>query len=174
MQSWFKLLCVHFSVSGRASFFYKPTEPNKTALTSGDEAKRELLELLKSEQVALIYHCHNHYCCPVGFEMEPTRRDEIFARNASNKEEIKNETDDKASFIEWILIADTSRKHAAMSCVKWSDIDRDLNCKDLEYLDIRCLHKGIQIKSGNAVINQKKPEINVHCILKFEKTPIAE
>ena len=190
---WFDKLNGHFSVEGRSSFFYKPVGTNKTLGVSGEIARDRLLEQLTLKNTAFIYHCHNHYCCPVGYEREPVDKTNIYNEqsSASNQE-----------FVEWIFIADTSRKYGNFHCVKWSDIDADLNTKSPVFLNIRDLDKGMQVRCGNEPLaesnnNDKdesqgplseneddeaiekmnnydelrkcfKKDRNLHCLIKFE------
>ena len=55
----------------RASFLYKPQGRNTTSdVTSGD-ALQQLKTGLQSPLCTYIYHCQNHYFCPIGFEDVP-------------------------------------------------------------------------------------------------------
>ncbi len=49
-----------------------------------EEMVKKLKFTLKSEKIALIYHCYNHYICPVGYEESPINPEDIFKK----KEEI--------------------------------------------------------------------------------------
>jgi len=147
---WFHFLNKKFGVFGYASFFYKPVGKEKTSI-SESEAKESFKTLLKSKNNAFIYHCHNHYCCPIGFELEPVEPSQIFEAN-------------QTEFVEWILVADTSKKYPCFHCVKWEDMNKDLNMKYPEYLNIRQLDKGVQMLDKN-----KKAGGNIHCLMIFKK-----
>ncbi len=155
LMNWFNKLNAHFGLFGKASFFYKPVGSNKTFGLIGNMAKQRLQTLLKTKDSAFIYHCYNHYCCPIGYEREPISADNIYYNNS---------LDENQEFLDWIIIADTSRKYQQFHCVKWEDIERDLNCKSPEYLNIRHLERGVQQNSYS-----KKAEKNLHCLMLFKK-----
>lgn len=144
---------------GRPSFFYKPVEPNRTFGVTSQLALERLRTLLKSKNHAFIYHCYNHYFCPVGFEREPPSQEHIYFYNnkpiSNNNQQadstttttntsIASTTSDPDQFIEWILIAETSRKYPAFHCFKWDDIERDLSSRSPDYVNIRKLERGVQ------------------------------
>jgi len=158
---WFEKLNTHFSVNGNASIFYKPVGKNRTFGMTSQIANQRIENLLHSKNVAFIYHCYNHYCCPVGYEHEPTDCTQIFDKS-SNIE--------KSEFVNWILIADTSRKYPNFHCVKWEDIDKDLNTKSPEFINIRHLDRGLQIRECKQKTSESKLGGNLHCIIKFEKS----
>ena len=122
---------------------------------NGKLAKERLQILLKSNTNAFIYHCYNHYCCPIGFEREPLNQNNIY-----DNEKNQNDDDD-SNFIDWIFLADTSKKYSNFHCVKWEDIDKDLNSKSPEYINIRQLDKGVFTKNT-------QPDRNLHCLIRFE------
>lgn len=68
---WFRQLCDHFRVHGEAYFLYKPKGKSRTFGLSGDEALRQLKKGLHNPQMAFIYHCYNHYFCPIGYDDSP-------------------------------------------------------------------------------------------------------
>jgi hypothetical protein len=138
---------------------------------NGETAKEKLLEQLRSKQCTFIYHCYNHYCCPIGYEQEPIDREKIFNQNSGKTS--------NSDFIDWILIAHTSRKYPSIHCVKWSDIETDLNSKSPQFLNIRHLDRGVQsrISSAESTTNlnhhsdnsgRSSSDKNLHCIIKFE------
>lgn len=126
-------------------------------VTSGMALER-LRTLLKSKNHAFIYHCYNHYFCPVGFEREPSSQERIYNHNYTYSNTTSTTTTttttsitntstiptDPDLFIEWILVAETSRKYPAFHCFKWDDIDRDLCSRSPEYVNIRKLERGVQ------------------------------
>lgn len=71
------MLNKHFAVIGSSNFFYKPVGKDKTSITES-EAKESFKTLLRTKNHAFIYHCHNHYCCPIGYESEPMEPSENF------------------------------------------------------------------------------------------------
>lgn len=182
LMKWFNTLNAHFKVNGRASFFYKPVEPNRTIGMTSRLAVDRLKNLLKSKNHAFIYHCYNHYCCPMGFELEPQNRETIYSSSSSSK------NDDE--FIEWLLIAETSRKYPTFHSIKWDDIDRDLSTRSPDFINIRKLDKGVQTRaskpttssttettaetSNNTETTEDKPPRvrkdgrNLHCFIMFQ------
>ena len=68
---WFKQLCHHRDVVGKAYYFYKPVGKGKTFGLKPEQALAGLKEGLRDRHTAFIYHCWNHYFCPVGFEEVP-------------------------------------------------------------------------------------------------------
>jgi hypothetical protein len=159
---WFKILNKHFSVEGKASMFYKPVGTCKTVGFNGKMAKEKLQNLLQSDDHAFIYHCYNHYFCPIGFECEPNDAKKIYASNLNDND-----------LITTILIADTSKKYQSIHCVKWADIEKDLNTKSPEYFNIRQPELGYQIKKlKNKDLNPDN-ERNLHCIIQFKRLDIS-
>ena len=68
---WFKQLCSARGVSGKAYYFYKPVGRGRTFGMKSEQALAGLKEGLCDPHTAFIYHCWNHYFCPVGFEEVP-------------------------------------------------------------------------------------------------------
>ena len=48
-------------------------------------AHAKLVEGLRSETKAYIYHCWNHYFCPIGFELTPVNAMDAYARPISDE-----------------------------------------------------------------------------------------
>ena len=71
MYRWFRKLCIYFGVKGRCSYFYKPHGTGKTVGISQESALESLQQGLRNSNCAFIYHCNNHYMCPVGYEVVP-------------------------------------------------------------------------------------------------------
>lgn len=136
--------------------FYKPLGSCKTVGIDGITAKENLESLLHSDDHAFIYHCYNHYCCPIGYEKEPLDQKKIFHSDAT-----------KTEYCDLILVADTSRKYESIHCFKWEDIEKDLNMKGAEYLNIRRPDLGVQLKKKSS--NTNNNERNLHCIIQFKR-----
>uniref|UniRef100_A0A673CL81 Basic, immunoglobulin-like variable motif containing n=1 Tax=Sphaeramia orbicularis TaxID=375764 RepID=A0A673CL81_9TELE len=115
-------------------------------------ALMKLTQGLKDETMAYIYHCQNHYFCPVGFEATPLKAAKAY-RGPLPPNEMEY----------WILIGEPSRKHPAIHCKKWLDIVTDLNTQNPDYLDIRHTDRGIQRRKT------KKVGGNLHCIMAFQR-----
>lgn len=57
-------------MKGSASIYYKGCGKAKTNINA-NEALDGLIKGLRSENQAFIYHCYNHYFCPIGFDLTP-------------------------------------------------------------------------------------------------------
>ncbi|XP_039984191.1 basic immunoglobulin-like variable motif-containing protein isoform X2 [Xiphias gladius] len=152
LMRWFRQINDNFRVRGCSYILYKPHGKHKTAGETAEGALMKLTQGLKDESMAYIYHCQNHYFCPVGFEATPLK-----AAKAYRGPLPTNETE------HWILIGEPSRKHPAIHCKKWLDIVTDLNTQNPEYLDIRHTERGIQRRKT------KKVGGNLHCIMAFQR-----
>nr|XP_023408958.1 basic immunoglobulin-like variable motif-containing protein isoform X2 [Loxodonta africana] len=138
---WFRQINDHFHVKGCSYVLYKPHGKNKTAGETASGALSKLTHGLKDESLAYIYHCQNHYFCPIGFEATPVKANKAFSRGPLSTHEVEY----------WILIGESSRKHPAIHCKKWADIVTDLNTQNPEYLDIRHLERGLQYRKTKKV-----------------------
>ncbi|XP_077573077.1 basic immunoglobulin-like variable motif-containing protein isoform X1 [Stigmatopora nigra] len=152
LMRWFRQINDHFRVRGCSYILYKPHGKHKTAGETAEGALAKLTLGLQDESMAYVYHCQNHYCCPLGFEATPLKAVKAYRGPLPS-----NEMD------HWILIGEPSRKHAAIHCKKWMDIVTDLNTQNPEYLDIRHTEKGIQRRTT------KKVGGNLHCIMAFQR-----
>ncbi|KAG2456596.1 BIVM protein, partial [Polypterus senegalus] len=70
---WFRQINDNFRVRGCSYILYKPHGKNKTAGETAEGALMKLTQGLKDDSMAFIYHCQNHYFCPVGFEATPLK-----------------------------------------------------------------------------------------------------
>uniref|UniRef100_A0AAY5F2A8 Basic immunoglobulin-like variable motif-containing protein n=1 Tax=Electrophorus electricus TaxID=8005 RepID=A0AAY5F2A8_ELEEL len=152
LMRWFRQINDHFRVRGCSYILYKPHGKHKTAGETAEGALLKLTQGLRDESMAYIYHCQNHYFCPVGFEATPLK-----AAKAYRAPLPLNEME------HWILIGEPSRKHPAIHCKKWADIVTDLNTQNPEYLDIRHTERGIQFRKT------KKVGGNLHCLMAFQR-----
>lgn len=50
---------------------YKPRGARKTVGISSEKALLRLKEGLKRSDCSFVYHCANHYFCPIGYEETP-------------------------------------------------------------------------------------------------------
>ncbi|KAM7410494.1 hypothetical protein PAMA_001776 [Pampus argenteus] len=152
LMRWFRQINDNFRVRGCSYILYKPHGKHKTAGETAEGALMKLTQGLKDESMAYIYHCQNHYFCPVGFEATPLKASKAY-RGPLPTNEMEY----------WILIGEPSRKHPAIHCKKWLDIVTDLNTQNPEYLDIRHTERGIQRRKT------KKVGGNLHCIMAFQR-----
>lgn len=150
---WFRQINDHFHVKGCSYVLYKPHGKNKTAGETAPGALSKLTQGLKDESLAYIYHCQNHYFCPIGFEATPVKANKAFSKGPLSPQEVEY----------WILIGESSRKHPAIHCKRWADIVTDLNTQNPEFLDIRHLERGLQFRKT------KKVGGNLHCIIAFQR-----
>ena len=60
-------------MSGKAYYFYKPVGKAKTFGVKPEHALASLKEGLQDPHTAFIYHCWNHYFCPIGYEEVPRK-----------------------------------------------------------------------------------------------------
>ncbi|XP_077014750.1 basic immunoglobulin-like variable motif-containing protein isoform X3 [Tamandua tetradactyla] len=78
LMRWFRQINDHFHVKGCSYVLYKPHGKNKTAGETAAGALSKLTHGLKDESLAYIYHCQNHYFCPIGFEATPIKANKAF------------------------------------------------------------------------------------------------
>ncbi|XP_040040536.2 basic immunoglobulin-like variable motif-containing protein isoform X1 [Gasterosteus aculeatus] len=152
LMRWFRQINDNFRVRGCSYILYKPHGRHKTAGETAEGALMKLTQGLKDESMAYIYHCQNHYFCPVGFEATPLKAAKAYRGTLPT-----NDTE------HWILIGEPSRKHPAIHCKRWLDVVTDLNTQNPEYLDIRHTERGIQRRKT------KKVGGNLHCIMAFQR-----
>ncbi|OWF54608.1 uncharacterized protein LOC110443012 [Mizuhopecten yessoensis] len=152
LMTWFKKLNDHFKVRGQSYFTYKPHGKDKTFGMTSDMALQAIKKGLQDPNTSYIYHCQNHYFCPIGFEDTPLKAEEAYSGPLA-QEDVETH----------ILIGDCAIKHPSIHCKKWEDISIDLNCVNPEYLNIRRLQEGLQKRKA------KKPGGNLHCIMAFRK-----
>ncbi len=79
---WFEQLNKHYGVRGRSYYLYKPCGNNRTLGRSSDEALQLLKKGLQDETKTFIYHCWNHYFCPIGYEDVPLKAADAYRYGA--------------------------------------------------------------------------------------------
>uniref|UniRef100_A0A8C4R1S6 Basic, immunoglobulin-like variable motif containing n=1 Tax=Eptatretus burgeri TaxID=7764 RepID=A0A8C4R1S6_EPTBU len=102
---WFRQIGDYFNVRGSSYFLYKPHGRNRTPGETAESARGKLMAGLREDSYAFVYHCQNHYFCPIGYEETPYRATSAY-RGLRHCEE--------SEF--WILIGDPSQKHPAIHC----------------------------------------------------------
>jgi len=156
--NWFwKLNKIH-NVRGRGTIMWKLHGSNITAGITPEEALSKLKSGLKDKTKSYIYHCYNHFMCPIGFESTPSKAHLAY----SNMNEI-------AEFDEWIIIGEISKTSPVFHVRKWSEISLDINCQFPEYFNIRKNNLGIEIKTGKAFKDGKYAGGNLHCLMEFSR-----
>ncbi|XP_070538148.1 basic immunoglobulin-like variable motif-containing protein [Ptychodera flava] len=153
LMRWFTQLNEFYKVRGRSYYLYKPHGKGRTMGRTSEEALRLLKAGLRDPNITYIYHCQNHYFCPIGFESVPTKAIDAYSENLAD-DEVES----------WILIGDTSRRHPGIQCVRWEDIVKDLNLQSPDYVNIRKVHLGQQKRKT------KKVGGNLHCIMAYQKS----
>ncbi|KAF4795176.1 DNA repair protein complementing XP-G cells [Turdus rufiventris] len=164
LMRWFRQINDHFHIKGCSYVLYKPHGKNKTAGETAAGALAKLTRGLKDESMAYIYHCQNHYFCPIGFEATPVKASKAYRLLDLDSGDLgpvpSSTTDFQCDFrgrvlqqeVEyWILIGEPSRKHPTIHCKRWTDIVTDLNTQNPEYLDIRHLERGLQHRKTKKV-----------------------
>ena len=111
---------------------YKAHGKNVTAIDEA-VAHDNLVEGLQSHKKAYLYHCQNHYMCPIGFEHTPIQPHDAYAMNRKIGQ----------LFETWIIIGEISQKYPPFHVCKWADIVKDITCVFPYYYDIRETKLGI-------------------------------
>ncbi|KAG8137596.1 hypothetical protein E2320_004839 [Naja naja] len=104
---WFRQINDYFHVKGCSYFLYKPHGKYKTAGETASGALTKLTQGLRDESMAYIYHCQNHYFCPIGFEATPIKPSKAY-KGCLLQQDVEH----------WILIGEPSRKHPTIHCKK--------------------------------------------------------
>ncbi len=125
--------------------------------SNGAQALLALKRDLRKDDFAMIYHCYNHYFCPVGFESSPVLAHEAYAVD------VKGESDHT------LLVGDSSKKLRSVQAIAWEDVVKDLTLKNPRYFDVRKPHEGIQCKEGKP--RGQGGETNCHCLMYFRRLP---
>lgn len=75
---WFYSLCDHFGVHGQAYYFFKLHGKGRTAGVKPHKALADLKVGLRDPSQVFIYHCYNHYFCPIGYEEVPKKAKDAY------------------------------------------------------------------------------------------------
>ncbi|KPI87589.1 hypothetical protein ABL78_3340 [Leptomonas seymouri] len=133
---WFHALNRHFGHQGKAYILYKVHGHGKTTHIYPDNAAAlvAVKAALRDPHCALIYHCHNHYMVPVGYQEIPHAQTDFF------KPDVLESNCDTT-----IFIGEVSRgRHEAVYARKWEHIVRDIECRSPFYFNIRHPEQGVQ------------------------------
>ncbi|KEG11239.1 Basic immunoglobulin-like variable motif-containing protein [Trypanosoma grayi] len=146
---WFHAINRHFGVSGRAYVLYKPQGRGRTS-SSAEEALQELKRVLRDPHAAVVYHCHNHYMVPIGYQEIPRAQTDFYAKDVPEED---SETT--------VFIGEVSRgRHDAMYARRWSEIVKDLMCRSPQFYNIRRPELGIQTRAPKKKRNADKNNNN--------------
>lgn len=100
---------------------------------------------LQDESKAYIYHCWNHYFCPIGYELTPTKPYDAYSA-----------VNEICELDTWIIIGEVSKCYPVFHVKKWEDISTDISCAFPKYFNIRKSELGIQEKTSKAFIEGSK------------------
>ena len=159
LVNWFHTLNLGFSVKGRARILWKLHGKNRTEGKSKEQALEELMQGLRSGNKAYIYHCFNHYMCPIGFELGPLVPSDAYKPLADI-----NPNDLEA----FIIIGEASKAYPVFHVKKWDEIAMDIEQQNPSYYNIRKPQLGVQQRTSEVFVSGKKLGKNLHCIIEFE------
>lgn len=154
-MEWFEIICKKFGVKGSASVVYKRNGEFATNNITDLDALNIIKNGLRSENRAYIYHCQNHYMCPIGFEITPKYECAPLQFTANDPNE------------NWIIIGDISKMYPVFTTARWSDIATDINLTLPEFFNIRQAQAGVQMKTEKKFFTGPSKGTNNHCILEF-------
>ena len=123
---WFNLLNKFFGTQGQARISFKLHGKSTTHGIDSETALKELKEGLQNDKKAYIYHCWNHYMCPIGFEATPSFQHDAYKPNKEITE-----------FRHWIIIGEISRMYPSFHVKPWEDIYTDIDCAFPSFYNIR-------------------------------------
>lgn len=156
---WFSLLNRYYGVTGQARISFKLHGKGKMVGIDSETALKDIQTGLQDEKKAYIYHCYNHYMCPIGFESTPTFQHDAYKPN----EEI-------SEFKHWIIIGEISRMYPSFHIKQWEDIYTDIDCAFPRFMNIRKSEEGVQMKTAKQFTEGKSLGGNLHCFIEFERT----
>lgn len=156
---WFKNLNRQMNVSGDARIFWKLHGEDRTLDVSSENTLNSLISGLKSTEQSFIYHCHNHYFCPMGFELNPINPPDTYKPLS----EIRD-----SEIVPWIIIGEPSKAFPCFHIRKWSDIVTDIDCQNPRYFNIRYPERGVQ--EMKKMKKSSRAGGNLHCLIIFERT----
>lgn len=158
LVAWFGLLCRFYKVKGKAKIMWKLHGKGKTPAIDQEKAFEMLKDGLKGEEKAYIYHCWNHYMCPIGFEMTPTKPMDAYKK-----------LEDITELEKWLIIGEISKAYPVFHVKKWSQVVTDIDCQFPKFFNIRKSEVGVQEKTSKAFTEGSKLGGNLHCIIEFVK-----
>ena len=94
---------------------------------------------LKSTNKAYIYHCWNHYMCPIGFERTPVHPYDAYKKPSEVE-----------VYDTWIIIGEISKCYPVFHVKKWDGIATDIDCAFPKFFNIRKSELGVQEKTSKA------------------------
>eukprot|EP00759_Apiculatamorpha_spiralis_P015658 PhF_6_TR22280/c0_g1_i2/m.31515 len=164
LMRWFHMLNKKYGCTGKAFYFYKPHGHGRTLGLDPSHALHNLKLGLQSPTCGYIYHCYNHYCCPIGYEVQPAVPAMAYAPASA----LPPDSNDVAAT--YILIGEVSGKsQPPMHIKKWDDIVLDLTTQYPQYYNIRHPERGVMRREGS-----KRVGGNIHCLLGFRSDVVED
>eukprot|EP00357_Protocruzia_adherens_P017403 CAMPEP_0115010610 /NCGR_PEP_ID=MMETSP0216-20121206/23426_1 /TAXON_ID=223996 /ORGANISM="Protocruzia adherens, Strain Boccale" /LENGTH=420 /DNA_ID=CAMNT_0002378873 /DNA_START=131 /DNA_END=1393 /DNA_ORIENTATION=- len=160
---WFSRLNHHFGVKGKASVMYKMHGADRTIGIEPEEALARLVEGLRGTSKAFIYHCQNHYFCPIGFEFMPLNPADAYKRYSDIP---------FSEFETSIAIGEPSRAFPSIHFKKWRKIVFDIEQQNPDFYDIRREWRGAQRREGERFTKGKRVGGNLHGIMEFQSLEV--
>jgi len=160
LMRWFGLLNKHFNLKGKAYTFWKLHGHSRTLGVEPEECLERLEESLRGDNMAFVYHCYNHYFCPIGYEITPTKPADAYKSiEAITSNEVEH----------WIIIGEPSKCYPCFHVKKWKEIVKDIDCQNPDFYNLRKPELGVQQRKGKTFTEGKKFGGNIHCIIAFER-----
>jgi hypothetical protein len=126
-------------------------------------ALKMIKEGLLGEDKAYVYHCRDHYCCPMGFEATPKNPFDAYdfqiGVNGKEGEDLEH----------WLLIGEIEQCFPPFHVRKWADVVKDLNMQNPQFMDIRRPEKGVMEHKGLEFTEGWRKGGNIHCFMEFSK-----
>ena len=159
LTGWFNKLCLHFGLKGKGRIFWKLHGKGRTMDIDKDQALKNLVAGLKRPKQAFIYHCHNHYMCPIGSDLAPLRPPDAYKKlDDINPSELQA----------YVIIGEPSKAYPVFHTKKWDDIALDIDQQNPNYFNIRKSHLGVQTRNSESFTSGKRLGKNLHCLIVFE------
>lgn len=147
-----RLLEGQAKIQGKAFIMWKPCGKQRTIGLTDDAAEETVKSALRNPNMAIIYHCKNHYCVPFAYDEQP-----VAPRLAMLPRLSRSEYDTQ------LLIGDTSRGGNPCIHVRpFAQVAQDLNTELPFTFNIRHPERGVQ-----KLENCKKTSGTIHCFLGF-------
>lgn len=105
---------------------YKKAGTQQTKDITSEMALKSLKNGLRSDNTAYIYHCWDHYMCPIGFEETPKKPIDAYSLQKDIEE-----------FDNWIMIGDIDYSAPVFYSKKWEMISQDISLGFPEFMNIR-------------------------------------
>ncbi len=96
---------------------WKKCGEDSTPGVDEEYAKSKLIEGLKNENMAFIYHAYDHYFCPIGYEVTSLKPTDAYK---------KLEDIDPKNLEYWIMIGEPAKFYPGMHIRKWKDVAMDI------------------------------------------------